>query len=135
MAGEKTNPIRTHRDIVLWQRGMDLAQKVYQVTEGFPRTERYGLCAQMRGAAVSVPSNVAEGFGRGRNAEFVRFLEIARGSLFELQTQGELARRLGWLKGPQLTALRDLSRECDRISSALLRSLKKRGQEGKEHDD
>jgi four helix bundle protein len=125
MEEKKRQVIRTYRDLVVWQKGMDLAETAYRATETFPKAERYGLTAQMRGAAVSVPANVAEGFGRGRNAEFIRFLEIARGSLYELQTHGELARRLGLLKGKPLTDMRELTREWDRISSSLIRSLKK----------
>lgn len=80
----------------------------------------------MRRAAVSVPSNIAEGFGRGRKAEFVRFLEMARGSLFELQTQAELARRLGWLKGDGLIGLRDLAHEVDAVMAGLVLSARSR---------
>jgi four helix bundle protein len=126
MADKKPKDIRTHRDLIVWQKGMDLAESVYRATEVFPDREKYGLTAQMRRAAVSVPSNVAEGFGRGRPAEFIRFIEITRGSLFELQTQCELARRMRWLKGDDLNLLRDTAKEVDRISSALLRSLKRR---------
>jgi four helix bundle protein len=105
---------------------MDLAEKVYRATSGFPPAERYGLTAQMRDAATSVPSNIAEGFGRGGTAEFLRFLAISRGSLFELQTRAELARRLGLLKGPGLPDLRERAQEVDRVLSGLMRSLKKR---------
>ena len=118
--------IRTYRDLVAWQKGMELAQKVYLATKEFPAEEKYGLVAQMRRAAVSVPANVAEGFGRGRKAEFRRFLEVGRGSLFELQTQAELARRLGWIKGPGLTSMREVMRELDAVLAGLLRSVNAR---------
>lgn len=75
--------IRTYRDLAAWQKGMQLAETVYRVTVAFPSEEKFGLVSQMRRAAVSIPSNIAEGFGRARNTEFRRFLEIARGSLFE----------------------------------------------------
>jgi len=110
----------------LWQKALALAQDVYHATEGFESAEKFGLVAQMRAAAISVASNVAEGFGRGRQAEFRRFLEIARGSLFELQTQGELCRRLGWLKGAALEGLRSRTQEVDRLLSGLMRAAKKR---------
>jgi four helix bundle protein len=130
MQAKKPTPIRTYRDLVLWQKAMGLAEVVYHSTEGFESAERYGLVAQMRAAAVSVASNVAEGFGRGRQAEFQRYLEIARGSLFELQTQAELARRLGWIKGEALSDLRDSLRELDAVMSGLIRSTRRTGSSG-----
>jgi four helix bundle protein len=90
---------------------------------GFPSEEKFGLVAQMRRAAVSIPSNVAEGWGRFGRVEFRRFLEMSRGSLFELQTQAELARRLGWLSGQPLVALRALAREVDAVMAGLIRSM------------
>ncbi len=108
MVEEPKRGVRTYRDLVAWQLGMDLAQLVYRITAGFPDSERFGLTAQLRRSSVSVPANIAEGFGRGGKVEFRRFLEIARGSLFESQTHAELARRLGWIKGPALTELRRL---------------------------
>jgi four helix bundle protein len=118
--------IRTYRDLLVWQKAMDLAEAVYAATASFADSERYGLTAQMRRAAVSVASNAAEGFGRGRKAEFRRYLEVARGSLFELQTQAELARRLGWLKGTVLAEMREGTQEVDRLLSGLMRSVKRR---------
>ena len=123
---ETPKSIRTYRDLVAWQKGMDLAEKVYCATAEFPAQEKYGLVSQMRRAAVSVPSNIAEGFGRGRKAEFRRFLEVGRGSLFELQTQAELARRLGWIRGPDLTGMRETMRELDAVLAGLLRSVNAR---------
>jgi len=117
--------VKSYRDLVAWQKGMDLAGLVYRATTRFPSEERFGLVAQMRRAAVSVPANVAEGFGRGGRADFRRFVLMARGSLFELQTHGELARRLGWLKGKTLTLLRQGSQEVDAILTGLIRSLGK----------
>jgi len=117
--------VKSYRNLVAWQKGMDLASIVYRATTHFPAEERFGLVAQMRRAAVSVPANVAEGFGRGGRADFRRFVLMARGSLFELQTHGELARRLGWLKGKTLTLLRQGSRGLDAILTGLIRSLGK----------
>ena len=126
MAAQPPTDIRTYRDLAAWQKAMTLAQGTYRATETFPESERFGLVSQMRRSATSVAANVAEGFGRGRKAEFRRFLEVARGSLFELQTHAELARRLGWLKGTALTEVRDLSHEVDAILSGLIRSVKRR---------
>jgi four helix bundle protein len=88
--------IKSYRDLQIWQKAVDLAVHVYQITETFPKSEVYGLASQMRRAAVSVASNIAEGHSRSQ-AELSRFLSIARGSLAELETQLEIAQRIGYL--------------------------------------
>src|SRR4051794_5130461 len=88
---------RNYRDLVAWQKAMDLVAEVYRASRGFPSEELYGLTNQVRRASVSIPSNIAEGEGRGTNAEFVRFLRIAYGSLREVETQLLIAERLGYL--------------------------------------
>jgi len=88
---------RAHKQLDVWQEGVALAQRVYEVSESFPKTEMYGLTSQMRRAAVSVPSNIAEGAARFSPKEFAQFLNIAGGSLSELDTQVEIAARLGYL--------------------------------------
>lgn len=93
--------IRHHRDLQVWNEAMTLVRDVYQMTATFPKEEAFGLAAQMRRAAVSVPSNIAEGAGRGSRAEFRQFLFVARGSLAELETQFLIARDLGYLRNPQ----------------------------------
>ena len=82
-----------YRDLVVWQQSMTLCQEVYALIRQFPQEERYALCDQLRRAVVSIPSNIAEGNGRDSRAEYSRFLAIARGSVFEVQTQLELAKR------------------------------------------
>src|SRR5688572_309920 len=112
-----------YRDLVAWQKSMDLAEAVYLHTAEFPLEERYGLTSQMRRAAVSVPSNIAEGQGRRSSDEdFVRFLRIALGSLCELETQIELAVRLKLLSEERASRLRPASEEVGRIVNGLLRS-------------
>jgi four helix bundle protein len=96
--------IKSFRDLVVWQRAVDLAVLIYQTTEQFPKAEMYGLTNQMRRASVSVASNIAEGYNRSQ-AELRHFLEIARGSLAELETQLEIAQRIGFLLSPDYTAL------------------------------
>src|SRR4051812_16927011 len=83
-----------HRDLEIWQLGMDLVVQVYQLTLGFPDDERFGLVSQLRRAAVSVPTNIAEGWGRNSQANLANFVRIARGSLSEVDTLVELAKRL-----------------------------------------
>jgi four helix bundle protein len=83
-----------HRDLDVWQASMELAVAIYSLTQKLPSTEKFGLISQMRRAAVSIPSNIAEGAARGTSPEFARFLHIARGSVAELETQLELVQRL-----------------------------------------
>jgi four helix bundle protein len=116
--------IKTHRDLIAWQRGRSLAREVYLVSQRFPRAEQFGLTNQARRAAVSVPSNIAEGFGRGTTADFLRHLRIARGSLGELDTQLVIASDLGYMsEGGTLT---DLHAEVDRVLQGLIRSLEEK---------
>jgi four helix bundle protein len=88
---------RKHHELKVWQDAMTLAKEIYRFTENFPKDEAYGLTSQIRRAAVSVPSNIAEGAGRNGNREFLKFLYIARGSLSELETQLILAKDIGYL--------------------------------------
>jgi four helix bundle protein len=88
--------IKSFRDLEVWRMGLDLAEAIYRCTASFPKSETYGLIAQMRSAAVSIPSNIAEGQARASSKEFLHFLSFALGSLAELETQLELAARLGY---------------------------------------
>ena len=104
------------QDLRIWQEAMDLTMEIYRVTNCFPRCEIYGLTSQMRRAAVSVPSNIAEGKGHRSDPEFVRFLFHARGSLLELQTQVLIARRLHYLSEEKAD---ELCRSGDGIARGL----------------
>ncbi len=106
--------IQSFRDLVVWQRSVQMAISVYRFTKGFSREEMYGLASQMRRAAVSVPSNIAEGHGRLSTNEYRQFLGIARGSNFELQTQLEIARGLGMGDLKLLNETEGLSHEVER---------------------
>lgn len=88
---------KTHKDLEIWQRGIELVVHIYQATKAFPKDEEYGLKSQMRRAAVSHPSNIAEGAARSTTREYVHFLRIALASLSELETQLFIAERLGYL--------------------------------------
>ncbi len=114
---------RGHQDLRVWQAAMVLVERVYAVTSAFPTDERFGLTSQVRRAAVSVPSNIAEGRGRGSNLEFVRYCSIAYGSLMEVETQLELARRLGFLNEVAASELGNLNSEVGRMLNALRSSL------------
>ena len=91
------NAIRSHRELIVWQRALELCTAIYATTAKFPSEERFALVSQMRRAAVSIPSNIAEGHGRLTTSEYRHFLGIARGSLKELETQILIAQRLGYL--------------------------------------
>ena len=119
--------IKTFRDLLVWQKGMELVTRVYEVWRGFPKEELYGLTSQMRRCAVSIPSNIAEGHGRKSTKEFIHFLNIATGSLYELETQLEIARNLGYLKDANtFTRLHENCRELERMMTSLIRKLKER---------
>ena len=96
----------TYADLKAWQLSMQLVTEIYVSTKAFPREETYGLMSQIRRAAVSIPSNIAEGKGRSSDKEFAQFLNHARGSLFEVETQLELALRLGYLQDRDVRQLK-----------------------------
>jgi len=116
-----------YKDLRVWQQAMMLAEAVYEVTNRIPQDERFGLTSQMRRAAVSVPSNIAEGRGRGSDAELIRFCAIAYGSLMELETQAELARRLGFLPVHELSSIFEHCAKVARMLNALRASLSDEG--------
>jgi four helix bundle protein len=116
---------RRFNDLIAWQKAMDLVEEVYTITKGFPKEETYGLATQLRRASVSVPSNIAEGHSRSGGREFAHCLSIAHGSLSEVGTQLEIARRLGYVTYEELVRACDLSAETGRIINGLLNSLGK----------
>ena len=121
--------IKSYRDLQVWQRAVELAVHIYQATGDFPKTEQYGLTNQMRRAAVSVASNIAEGHGR-TEAEFARYLSISLGSLAELETQLEIARRVGYFSEQAFTQLSEeanvLGRQLNVLSQRVSASLQRR---------
>ncbi|MDR1817889.1 MAG: four helix bundle protein [Puniceicoccales bacterium] len=120
------NPVKSYRDLNVWQMAMTLAEKIYATTRAFPKEETYGLTNQIRRAVVSVPSNIAEGSARRNTAEFLNFLSIANGSLAEVETQLLLATRLGFLLENQLRELEALTAETGRMLAGLRRALSER---------
>jgi four helix bundle protein len=117
---------RDYRDLILWQKSMDLPVEVHETTLRLPRHELFGLTAQLRRAAVSIPSNIAEGAGRRTTREFTAFLHIARGSLSEVETQMRLAQRVGYLSSDNLTKAEDLCVQLGRLLNAVIRGLRRR---------
>jgi len=117
---------KPHKNLEAWKQSMDLAIGVYGATEIFPSREIYGLTNQIRRAVVSVPSNIAEGAARQTKKEFSNFLHIAQGSLSELDTQLELARRLGFLRDASWRELDSRMVQIDKILTGLIRHVAKK---------
>ncbi len=116
----------TYRDLIAWQKAMALVVEIYRATQAFPPEERYGLTSQLRRAAVSMPSNIAEGKGRYAAGDTVHFMVQARGSLLEVETQVLIARTLGYLTDHDAEALLRRTEELGRILNGLISALRKR---------
>jgi four helix bundle protein len=116
-------PIKSHRDLIVWQKAMALTVEVYQVTKAFPKEELYGLTSQLRRASSSIAANIAEGKGRRTDKEFQHFLVTARGSLMELDTHLELAVRINYLTSEVFEHLRVQLIEVGKTLNGLIRSL------------
>jgi four helix bundle protein len=117
--------LKSYRDLTAWQMAMDLVVSVYEMTREFPENERYGLTNQLRRAAVSIPSNVAEGQGRSTSRDFLHFLSVAYGSLQEVETQLILAQRLGFASEQKIDSILAQCGEVGRLTNGLRRSLRK----------
>src|SRR5512142_463586 len=112
--------IRSYRDLRVWASAMELVTDTYRVSKSFPKDERYGLTSQLRRAAVSVPSNIAEGHGRKHVGEYFHHLSIANGSLMELETQVQIAFKLEYLSREEQDALLDRSSDVGRMLAGLI---------------
>lgn len=115
--------VKDYRDLIVWQKAMDLVVEVYEATKKFPKEEIYGLTSQVRRAAVSVPSNIAEGQGRRSTKEFLNRLSIAHGSLREAETQIMIAGRLAYLISREVDLLLEKAAEVGRLINGLSNSL------------
>jgi len=113
------------RKLQLWKSSMNLTTEIYRLTRNFPEHERYGLSSQMQRASVSIPSNIAEGFGRESTKELLRFLYTARGSLMELSTQLEICSNLCYLSEEEHSSIQRLADEVNRLLNGLIFSKKK----------
>ena len=116
----------SYRDLIVWQKSMQLVREIYIETKNFPKEEMYGLVSQIRRCAISIPSNIAEGRGRNSDKEFIRFLQISLGSVYELQTQLELSLQLNYTNN--IDDLLDLSIEIEKMINTLI--TKKGGRNG-----
>ena len=113
-----------YKDLVVWQKAMDLVVEVYRLTKNLPKDELYGLTNQLRRAAVSIPSNIAEGNGRASTGDYVRFLIIARGSVAEVETQLLLCVRLDYLKQEEITFALGFCDETGRLLTTIIKKLR-----------
>ncbi len=119
----ESGKVRNYRELIVWQKAMDLVELVYQATKLFPKEEVYGLTNQVRRAAVSIPSNIAEGQARNSTAQFKNFLSIAQGSRAEVETQIIIAQRLGYILPQEANQILNLSEEIKRMIHSLVAKL------------
>jgi four helix bundle protein len=117
------NVPKIYRDLIVWQRAMQLVTEIYLASKSWPREESYGLTAQIRRCAISIPSNIAEGFARRSHGDYLRFLNIAMGSLFEFQTQLEVAKNLGFIDEFKFNELFQISREIEAMLTKLIQRI------------
>ncbi|WP_309642535.1 four helix bundle protein [Flavobacterium sp.] len=114
------------RNLLVWQKAMSLTTFIYNSTSHFPKEEIFGLTSQIRRASISIPSNIAEGFGRNSNKEYLRFLNVSISSLFELQTQLEIAKNITYLSETEFNTLYEDSRELERMLVSFTNKIKQR---------
>lgn len=122
---ETLNTMKTFRDLLIWQKAMELVTNCYAISADFPKDEQFGLTSQIRRCSISIPSNISEGFGRGTNKDYLRFLNFSLGSLFEFQTQIEIAFNLKYISLEKFDKLYEDSRELERMLSSFMRQVKK----------
>ncbi len=117
----------TYRNLKVWQKSIDLTERCYMITKSFPRDERFGLTAQLRRSAVSIPSNIAEGYGRDSDGSFVQFLRIAQGSLKEFETQVIISQRIGAMDAANTEDLLSRADEVGKMLRGLINSVNAKG--------
>ena len=115
--------VLSYKELKIWQKSRELVKVTYIESGKFPRSELYGLTSQVRRASISVPSNIAEGYGRNYTKDYARFLQIARGSLFEMQTQLQIAVNLDFIQDKDLEEIKNLSTEIEKMLNVLIKKL------------
>lgn len=118
--------LNSYRDLLVWQRAMELVIETYRLSAGFPKEEQYGLTSQLRRASVSVPSNIAEGYGRASRKEYLQFLYVAQGSLKETETQIILAEMLGYASMNSTKLLLERAEVVSKLLGGLIRALRRK---------
>jgi four helix bundle protein len=115
--------MNSYRDLIVWQKSMSFVTLIYKQTTKFPDDEKFGLTSQIKRSAISIPSNISEGCGRHYKKDFSRFLQIARGSLYECQTQLEIAINLNFIKIDDIKEINDLSLEVEKMLNSLIKKI------------
>ena len=115
--------MKIFRDIIVWQKSKSLVRYIYTITTRFPKDDLYGLISQIRRSAISIPSNIAEGYGRNSNSEFTRFLRIATGSLYELETQIDIAHDIGFIPDDTYKIFLDQATEISKMLRSFIQKL------------
>jgi len=115
--------MNSYRDLIVWKKSMSLVTNIYQLTAKFPEDEKFGLISQIKRSSISIPSNIAEGYGRNYRKDYSRFLQIARGSLYESQTQLEIAINLNFITAKDLKEINDLSIEVEKMLNSLIKKI------------
>jgi len=117
--------MKSYRDLIVWQKSMRLVTQIYLITKELPKNELYGLTSQIRRSSISLPSNIAEGYGRNSTNDYIRFLQISCGSLYEVQTQLEICYNLEYISKKLFNGIYEQSREIERMLNSLIRKIKK----------
>ena len=115
--------MKSYRDLIVWQKSMDVETLIYKLVKQFPDDEKFGLISQIKRSSVSVPSNIAEGYGRNYTKDYIRFLNIARGSLYEMQTQLQVALNLDFIVEEDLNEINSLSVEVEKMLNSLINKI------------
>lgn len=118
--------MKTYRELEVWKKAMDMVVAVYNMTAAFPEKERYGLTSQIQRAAVSIPANIAEGYGRVHRGDYLQNLSIARGSLAELETHITITGRLGFVSRETATPIWNMTQEVGKMLTTMIRTLQKK---------
>ncbi|AUP77696.1 four helix bundle protein [Flavivirga eckloniae] len=116
--------MKSYRDLIVWQKSMEVVTLTYKLLKQFPEDEKFGLTSQIKRSSVSVPSNIAEGYGRNYRKDYVRFLNISRGSLYEMQTQFQIGMNLKFINENELKEIKVLSVEIEKMLNSLINKLK-----------
>ena len=115
--------MKSYRDLIVWQKSMDVVTLIYKLVKQFPDDEKFGLISQIKRSSVSVPSNIADGYGRNYTKDYIRFLNIARGSLYEMQTQLQVALNLDFIVEEDLNEINSLSVEVEKMLNSLINKI------------